>query len=472
MTQFDFGVLDPAATSGTQLAAILTQFRAALNSNHSGEKRPTYAEAGMEWVKTTSASQWDLMLYDGQNDLLLRSLNPQTHELLALTVEQGGTGGKTAEDAKLNLGLDKVRNVASYSQEEVNSLLGGVAITKADAHTPCIIKTGSGAVSIKAGTAVAAGAAAILFDVATAVTMPGTLNAGENYGVWVKPDGTAVCIEALTDAGPYNWGLPPVVGATLIGGFHYSLTAPGTTPATGSFSTAGFTTQGGNYPWTQAQIDKLAGVNEYSIWDQLFRPKKLGLKGFVFDAETSLWVGIYFCGTDHISDGPSRAGSNVASGTVLPKIPLAYGGDGTLAYGRSSWYEASEIAQSHGCRLLEYNEFASAAFGVTEAQSLGGPASTIPLTLRQPGYTSRIGLEQASGHAYCWGATAHAQGGGGWSAGPNRGNGYGGPHAGLFGGLRTDAGNSGSRSVFWRYSAWHSLWNTSLRVACDPLFPV
>ena len=426
----------------------------------------------MSWVKKTSETQWDLMLYDGQEDLLLRSINPQTHKLLPLTIEQGGTGAVTAELAKVELGLDKVRNVASYSQDEVNSLLGGVAITKMDASTPCIIKTGSGTVSIKAGTAVAAGGTAILFDVVTAATMPGTLNAGENYGVWVNPDGSVVCTEAPADAGPYNWGLPPTAGAALVGGFHYSLTAPGTTPATGSFSTIGFTNQGGNYLWTQGQIDKIAGVNEYSIWDQLFRPKTLGLKGFVFDPQTRIWVATYYCGTDHINDGPSRAGTNVASGTVLPKIPLAYGGDGTLAYGRCSWYEASEIAQSHGCRLLEYNEFASAALGVTEAQSLGGPASTIPLTLRQPGYTSRIGLEQASGHAYCWGATAHAQGGGSWSAGPNRGNGYGGPYAGLFGGRRDVSGASGSRSVAWDNLAWNSLWNTSLRVACDHLQPV
>ncbi|MFP2768020.1 hypothetical protein [Oceanisphaera sp. KMM 10153] len=472
MSQYDFGVIDPAATSGTQLAGLITQFRDAVNSNHKGAARPTYVRAGMMWVKETSATQWDLMLYDGQIDLLLRSLNPQTHKLLPLPLTQGGTGGESAAQAKVNLGLDKVRNVASYSQDEINNLLAASVLTKADLQSPCIKKTGAGAVSIKANTTVLTGTGVVTFAIDTAVTMPGTLNAGENYGVWVKPDGSAVAVEAPTNAGPYNWGNPPVADAVLIGGFHYSLTAPGTTPATGSFATSGFTNQGGNYPWTQAQIDKIAGVNEYSIWDLLFRPKTYGLKGFVFDPETRIWVAAYFCGTDHISDGPSRAGSNVASGTVLPKIPLAYGGDGTATYGRLSWYEANEIALSHGCRILDYQEFASAALGVTEGQSLGGASVTIPITLRQPGYTSRLGLEQACGHQWIWGANANGTGGSGWVAGPNRGNSYGTPYAGLFGSYRAGGSHSGSRAAAWDNPAWNSGGSLSLRVACDHMQPV
>lgn len=343
-------------------------------------------------------------------------------------------------------------------------------ISKLDYETPCIYKV-EGVPHLKAGTKVLVDAKTAEFAVDTAVTMPGALNAGENYAVWVKPDGTAVAIEAPTNAGPYNWGSPPVAGATLVGGFHYSLTAPGTTPATGSFATAGFTSQGGNYPWTQNQIDKIAGVNEYSIWDLLFRPKTFGLKGFVFDPESGIWVAAYYCGTNHIDDGPSRAGSNVASGTVLPKIPLAYGGDGAATYGRLSWYEASEIAQSHGCRLLDYQEFASAALGVTEGQSLGGASSTIPLTLRQPGYTSRIGLEQASGHQYTWGANAHGTGGSSWTSSPGRGSSYGTPYTGLFGGVRSNGSGSGSRAAYWDVSAWYSDWLVSLRAACDHLRP-
>ena len=472
MSQYDFGVIDPAATSGAQLADLLTKFRDAVNSGHKGAARPGYATAGQSWVRETSATQWDLMFYDGQNDLLLRSLNPQTHKLLPLPLTQGGTGAEDAAQAKINLALDQVLNVASYSKDEINNLLSSATLSKADTFSPCIIKTGSGAVSVKAGTTVATGAAVVAFDVDTAVTMPGTLNAGENYGVWVKPDGTAVATEAPTDVGAYNWGAAPVVDAVLIGGFHYSLTAPGTTPATGSFSTTGFTNQGGNYPWTQNQIDKIAGVNEYSIWDLLFRPKTFGLKGFAFDPETRLWVAAYYCGTDHINDGPSRAGTNVASGTVLPKIPLAYGGDGVTNYGRLSWYEANEIAQSHGCRLLDYQEFASAALGVTEGQSPGGASSTIPLTLRQPGYTSRLGLEQASGHQYTWGANAHGTGGSSWVAGPNRGNSYGTPYAALFGSVRTYGSNSGSRAANWSNPAWSSDWAIGLRAACDHLQPV
>jgi hypothetical protein len=447
MSQFDFGVIDPAATSGSQLAALLTQWRDALNSGHRGAARPAYVRPGMVWVQEVSDSRWDLLLHDGAADQLLRSFNPDTGTPYPLALEHGGTGAASAAAAKAALGLDQVRNVASYSQDEINSLLSSSLLLKTDLFSPVLVKTAANAISVKGGSAVTTGAGLVVFESDTPAAMPGALNAGENYGVWVLPDGTAEALEAPADQGPYSWGSHPDPDAVLIGGFHYSLVAPGTTPAGGSFATTGFTNQGGNYIWTQAQIDRIAGINEHSIWDLLWRPRKLGLKGFVFDPETRVWVAAYFCGTEHLADGPSRAGSDVASGTALPKIPLAYGGDGATAYGRLSWYEASEIALSHGCRLLEYQEFASAALGVTEGQSLGGASATIPLTLRQPGYTSRLGLEQASGHVLTWGATAHGTGGSSWASGPNRGQSYGTPYVGRFGGNRTHGSSSGSRAV-------------------------
>lgn len=366
--------------------------------------------------------------------------------------------------------------IANIQQQQGSDLskisMISAGLLKLDNQSTCIIKTGPSTVSIKAGTLVVNKDWVMEAVTDAEVAMPATLNAGENYGVWALPDGSLVSTEAPTDAGPYNWGSAPAIGAVLIGGFHYSLTAPATTPASGLFSTTGFANTGGNYIWTQERIDRIAGINEFSIWDLTFRPKKLGLKGFAFDAETQIWAGIYFCGANHIEDGPSKAGTNVASGTVLPKIPFAYGGDGLTNYGACSWYTASEIAQSHGCRLFDYNEFSSAMFGVTEKQSLGGPASTIPLTLRQPGYTSRIGVEQATGHQYTWGGDTSGAGGSSWVGGPNRGDSYGNTYAQLFGGARDVAANSGSRVVSWNNVAWNSVWHTGLRAACDHLMPV
>ena len=338
-------------------------------------------------------------------------------------------------------------------------------LSKVDDHTPVFVKTGANTLSIKAGTQVDNNGL-YTFTVDTAITMP-TLNAGENYGVWVLPNGTAEALQA--PSGAYDWGTHSNPDAVMIGGFHYGLVAAGTTPASGGFATSGFTNTGGSMIWTQSDVDKIAGINQYSLWDLNFRPKTFGLKGFAFDPEVRTWVAIYFTGTEHIADGLSKAGSNIASDTVPPKIPLAYGGNGSTSYGRLTWYEANEIVQSHGCRLLNHNEFSSAAFGVTEAQSLGGAGVTPALTIRQNGYTSRIGLEQATGHVYTWGMIIHGTDGTEWVTGPNRGDSYGIPFGSLFGGSRTNDDNSGSRCSTWGRESWNTTWRRCVRAACDHL---
>ena len=181
------------------------------------------------------------------------------------------------------------------------------------------------------------------------------------------------------------------------------------------------------------------------------------------------WVDIYFCGTQHSTNGTSMYGSDVASGTVLPIIPLEFGGNGVNKYTRFSAYEALEITKAHGKRFITHEEFCCAAYGVTEDQSIGGAASTIPATKREPKYTSRIGLEQATGHIWTIGGPLTSVGGSAWTAGPNRGNFYGGAGLPLFGGARDDAGGSGSgsRTSNWRVVFWHSGWDIGLRAACD-----
>jgi len=333
-------------------------------------------------------------------------------------------------------------------------------LRKADPTTPCLVKTGAGTLSVKAGTSVKVGASTVDFASQTAVTMP-ALTEGEDYSVWVLPNGTA---QAVAD--PFSApASAPAAGALKIGGFHYGLVAPGTTPAGGSFATSGFSNTGGNMVWTQADVDRIAGINEFSIWDLVFRSKG-EQHGMAFDPQMCVWWGIYLCSTNHIANGISRYNTDVASGTVLPRIPLAYGGDGTNTYGRLSLYEAVEIAASHNCRLPSYEEFMSAAFGVTEGQSLGGATSTIPATARQAGYTSRIGMEQATGHHYIIGAPFGSVGGSSWS-GMGRGSLFGSTGLPLFGGTRNNAANSSSRCSIWNAAAWSSTWYAGLRAACD-----
>ena len=333
---------------------------------------------------------------------------------------------------------------------------------KADYDTPCLKKTGAQTVSIKAGTVVVVSNVARAFPVDTAVTMPGTLTAGEDYSVWVKADGTAVAVvdSFLARASA------PAVGAVRIGGFHYGLVTAGETVAGGSFATSGVTAGGGSMAWTQTDVDRIAGINEFSLWDLAFRCAGEQY-GMAYDPWADVWVAIYFCNTAPHVNGVSRYNTDVCSGTVLPFVAPSFGGDGVLKYSAFRSWEANEICLDHGLRLIRYEEFVSAAFGVTEGQSLGGASATIPATARQPGYTSRIGLEQATGHVYTIGGPMIGQGGSAW-AGNGRGSNYGGGVVQLFGGSRTHASNSGSRCVHFSDGLGSSAWNVSLRAAGDP----
>lgn len=367
---------------------------------------------------------------------------------------------KNAADAALR---DRTTHTGIQPIESVYGLSVALPLLiKTDPEAPCLIKTGATTLAIKAGTHVKIGGGYVSFASQTAVTMPAVLTPGKDYAVFVSPDGTASAV-----ADPFFApAAAPVSGALKIGGFHYGLTAPGTTPASGGFATTGFTNTGGNYPWTQARVDRIAGINHFSIWDLAHRSKG-EQHGFAFDPQTRVWIAVYFCGPDHSTSGISRYNTAVASGTVLPKIPVEYGGNGTTTYGRLSAYEALEIVASHGCRLMTQEEFASGALGVTEGRALGGAASTIPATKREPGYTSRIGLEQATGHIWTIGGPLTSVGGSTYVADPGRGRVFGASGLPLFGGTRGDAANVGSRASSWNGVFWVSGWNIGLRAACD-----
>ena len=330
------------------------------------------------------------------------------------------------------------------------------ALVKADPSTPCLIKTSTTALAIKAGTHVKIGSGYVSFAAQTAVTMPAVLVPGKDYAVFVHPDGAASAV-----ADPFFApAAAPVLGALKIGGFHYGLTAPGSTVVSGSFATTG-----AGMIWTQADVDNIAGINAFSIWDLVYRPK-CDPRGMT-RSDAGFWFDIYFCGTEHITNGTSRYNTDVASGTVLPKKPLIFGGSGLSKYTSLNWYEASEIAFSHGKRLMGYQEFSSAAYGVTENVSIAGAASTIPSTLRVAGYTSKFGGEQMTGNHYTWGGLAHGIAGASWVPGAVRGQTFGTAYGALFGGTRDSAGNSGSRCASFANQAFGSNWFLGLRAACD-----
>ena len=100
MSQSDYGDLIAVNPDGPALGQFLNLFRDALNSGHSGSARPSYAVAGMIWVKDVSPTRRDVLFHDGTEDILVVALNPTTHAVL----EVGG----------------------GYTQSEVDALLSGI----------------------------------------------------------------------------------------------------------------------------------------------------------------------------------------------------------------------------------------------------------------------------------------------------------------------------------------------------------
>lgn len=331
---------------------------------------------------------------------------------------------------------------------------------KASPLSPAFAKTAAGELSIKAGAIISVAGQLLRIDVDTPVIMP-ALVAGSDYAIYACTDG-AIRADA-------NWSAPAgytTANSRKIGGFHYGLVAPGTTVAGGQFATTG-----NGMIWTQVDVDLIAGINAWSIWDPHYRPNCPDPRGMARTVGGT-WVDIYFCSTDVDVNGTSRYNTNAASGTVLPKKPVAFGGDGVATYANLTWWVASELAHAAGKRLPWEHEFVDAAFGVTEAVSLGGASVTIPATAREPRFTSKYGIEQASGHIYTWGLDSGQVGETySWQVSSGgRGSSFTTPHRRvLLGGTRSDGSASGSRCSHWRNAPWNSGWVIGLRAACDHL---
>lgn len=303
---------------------------------------------------------------------------------------------------------------------------------------PCLQKTGAGTLQVRAGTQVEVGGRLQRFTAAKAVEMP-ALVAGSDYAVWIAADGA---VQASS-----NFVAAPGAGTwRLVGGFHY---APG-----------------GNAP-ASAGGDSVPAINEYSIWDAKWRPACADPRGMALVAG-GFWADIYLCGVNHHLDGTSKFNVTIADGGSLPKVPLAFGGDGTAVYAACDWWAAGEILAAHAKRLPSYAEYAALAYGATEVVSGGtDPVSTV----LRAAYTSRWGVMLATGNLWVWGLP---QGGGQAAASyaantGGRGSTYSLPFAVLFGGTWANGATSGSRASNWAYSPSYSSSSIGLRGVCDHL---
>lgn len=429
-----------ATTAATQAGSALTSANTATTQAGNAATSATNASNSASAAQTAAANLPNAVTA-GADKLLVS--NPTGTDWLYKTPAQGRSF------------------LSVLSSAESLALLDPMLFYKTDTFSPAFVKTSATTASVKAGTSAMVAGVKVAWAVDTAITMP-TLAAGTDYAIYVCADGSL-----RADS---NWSAPAgytTANSRKIGGFHYGLVASGTTVAGGSFNAAGSPTTGGMV-WTQGDVDKIAGINEFSLWDLKFRPACADPRGMVL-VNGRTWVDIYLCSTDTAANGTSKAGSNIASGTVLPKIPAAFGGNGTLAYGALNWWVANELARANQKRLMLASEFYDAAFGVTENQSIDATASTYPATQRNAGYTSRYGIEQAAGVHYTWGQDS-AGSASAWVANGGRGQSYNNSVVRVaLGGARTLGSGSGSRCSNWGYVSSNSVWNVGLRAASDHL---
>ncbi|MFG1277643.1 phage tail protein [Xanthobacter autotrophicus] len=76
MTQFNPPAINPAVTSGSDLANYLEGVRDASYSTHKGTSRPSYARDGLLWMKEVSSTAWEIYAISGPKDVLIGTIDP------------------------------------------------------------------------------------------------------------------------------------------------------------------------------------------------------------------------------------------------------------------------------------------------------------------------------------------------------------------------------------------------------------
>lgn len=355
--------------------------------------------------------------------------------------------------------LDAKANIADVYTKTLLDLKISTQQFDKPTRGPLFVKVSPSSIKIPAGLKLTVGTES--FKVLTDYTLTlasklvgSTKTAGTDYYVYAKSDATFYI--SANDA---------ITADRLIGGFHYGLVGEAETVT-------------GNK--LEEDMVKIRGINQYSFWDLKYRPVA-SPKGMVNIG--GKWYDIYLLNSEHITNGTSKAGVTIAAGTTeygraIPKIPLEFGGNNTLTYGKFTWFQACEIAKAASKQLLNYSEFPTIAYGVLEGVSSSTNAyETVAGKIEHyPNLTSKYGIEQAAGVQWIWGADlanyptdtvwvwkANTDGRGQIYSTDNS------PTAVVLGGDRDDGAIAGSRASSWNNFVWVSGWDRGCRFACDHL---
>jgi len=134
MSQQIFADINPNATSGTQLATYLNQFKAALLSGLIGPSRPPELLSGGTWIDNSAeiaSDLWYIKLYNGITDIILFTINIDTGTLLIPGTDNSFEILKVSSDtAAAILKLSKRR--ASNTQVNAADVIGEIQFVGRD----------------------------------------------------------------------------------------------------------------------------------------------------------------------------------------------------------------------------------------------------------------------------------------------------------------------------------------------------
>ncbi|MBB3608628.1 hypothetical protein [Rhizobium sp. BK602] len=283
-----------------------------------------------------------------------------------------------------------------------------IRIHRSDLTTPILATSAATTVAIRAGTVIEIDGQPHAFGQETPIALD-HIAVGTDYGVSIDANGKPVA-QALS-------GNPRDSG--FVAGFH---AAPGGCALERNGS------------------DAIPAINPYSLWDMDFRPACPDPRGMTLvEAKDGhrFWVDIYLLGVDYKEHGTSRHGIEIADGRSLDRLDFK---------------TAAGIYASHGKRLLTYDEFRTAAFGVTERSSADRDPKTTGLDAAR---TSKFGLMQATGNLWVWGTDGDIDD----------------PRPSLFGGSWLGGSVAGSRYADLGYWPGSSHGNLSARGGSDHMAP-
>jgi len=372
-------------------------------------------------------------------------------------IEDSATSDQTG--AEIKAAYEAEADTNAFSDAEKSKLLGLTpdALFQKPSVSVLFTKTAPASFTLPIGFKVVVG------SVAVELTSDYTLDLNTDLDTGSKTAGSDYYVYAKSDSSFYISLDDSITADRLIGGFHYSL-IPEAETTTGNK--------------TESDMVAIRGINAHSFWDLKFRPIS-SPKGMVYIG--GRWYDIYLLNSEHITNGTSKAGATIAAGATdngraIPKIPLEYGGDGSVTYGKFTWFQACEIAKAHSKQLINYAEFPTIAYGVTEGDDSDAVDGGLANIEHYDYLTSKYGIEQATGVEWVWGkdlANGYGTTDFAWKDNADaRGQIYStsnAPVAVLLGGNRGYGVYAGSRASSWDRYVWNSVWSLGCRFACDHL---